>query len=48
MSRVFHPVAFGFGPIIVEIEKIHSVYFKKQICQILITTNVIYLIFYHN
>ena len=40
MSRVFHPVAFGFGPIIVEIEKLHSMYFKKQICQVLIATNI--------
>ena len=38
MSRVFHPVAFGFGPIIVEIEKLQSMYFKKQICQVLIAT----------
>ena len=40
MSRVFHPVAFEFGPIIVDIEKLHGTLSKTQLSQVLNATNI--------
>ena len=50
MSRVFHPVAFGFGPIIVEIEKLHTSQKNKYkfVKFLKLLTSVIYKYMYTN